>query len=139
MTTQVQTWFEQALDEPQRLAPVHHLLQGELVGWDPETATLICRYVVSREFTNPAGHIQGGILTAMLDDAMGTLSQSPLALGQFASTLSLTVSFLRPARVGAVQVEARFIRQGNRILNVEGQAFQDDKPIAHAVAVSMVN
>nr|WP_302228619.1 PaaI family thioesterase [Azotobacter vinelandii]WKN23684.1 PaaI family thioesterase [Azotobacter vinelandii] len=135
MENRAQTWFDALLAGRQRW-PVYDLLQGELVAW--EAGTLVCRYVASEAFANPTGHVQGGMLAAMLDDAMGTLAQSPLAAGQFASTLSLTVSFLRPARPGPVRVEARFVRQGSRILNVEGQALQDDKPVAQAVAVSLV-
>lgn len=138
MTIRERSWFEQMLADLQHWAPVHELLQGELVSWEPEVATLVCRYVATPAFANPAGHVQGGMLTAMLDDTMGTLAQSPLGQGQFAATLSLTVSFLRPALPGALRVEARFVRQGKRILNVEGLALQDDRPVAQAVAVAMV-
>jgi len=48
-------------------------------------------------FANPMGNVQGGFLAAMLDDTLGPALAATLGDGEFAPTLELKVSFLRPA------------------------------------------
>ena len=70
--------------EVERKGPFWDMIEGkvppapaaELLGWtlieiDPEKGKIRVQYEAKREFLNPVGNVQGGILTAMLDDAMG--------------------------------------------------------------------
>ena len=57
------------------------------------------------EFTNPVGNVQGGILAAMLDDTMGPALACQLRAGEFAPTLNLNISFLKPAKPGKLRLE----------------------------------
>jgi uncharacterized protein (TIGR00369 family) len=76
-----------------------------LLGWRmldarPSEGWLKVGFDGRAEFCNPAGYVQGGILSAMLDDTMG-----PAALimtdGKFyTTTISLTVNFLKAAKPG---------------------------------------
>ena len=61
----------------------------------------------SREFCNPAGFIQGGMLAAMLDDTMGPAAFIMTDGRLYTSTISLTVNFLVPAKPGPIIGEAR--------------------------------
>jgi uncharacterized protein (TIGR00369 family) len=67
----------------------------------PEAGTIELEFEGKAEFTNPAGHIQGGFPVAMLDDTMGPALAATLGAGEFAPTLNLNVSFARPAVAAA--------------------------------------
>ena len=67
------------------------------------------------EFCNPAGFIQGGILSAMLDDTMGPAVFVMTDGRLFTSTISLTVNFLAPAKPGPIIGEARVTQLGKTI------------------------
>jgi uncharacterized protein (TIGR00369 family) len=71
------------------------------LGWtlsqvDPDRGEIEVLFDVSRGFANPAGNLQGGFLAAMLDDTLGPALVATLPADQFAATLDLNVSFLRP-------------------------------------------
>lgn len=63
---------------------------------DAKAGTLEAEFEGKPAFTNSAGNIQGGFLSAMLDDTMGPALAATLAAGEFAPTLHLSVQFLRP-------------------------------------------
>lgn len=71
------------------------------------------------EFCNAAGSIQGGFLTAMLDDCMGPAVLIGSDAQLFPTTISLQVNFLAPAKPGRLIGEARVVRMGKRIGFVE--------------------
>ena len=118
--------------------PVLSLLGGEVESVDAEAGTLRARYVGRDEFRNPAGLVQGGMLSAMLDDVTASLVDATLTAGQGVVTLSLNVSFLRPAQVGVIQAEATLLRRGRDVCHVMGTLRQDGKDVASATAVCKI-
>ena len=78
------------------------------------------------EFCNPAGFIQGGILSAMLDDSMGPAVFVTSDGRFFTTTISLTVNFIAPARPGPLIVEAQVIQIGKSIAFMEGKLIASD-------------
>lgn len=60
--------------------PVTGLLGARAVSWDPERGLLVTEYEAKPEFCNLVGTVQGGILTAMLDNAMSyaALARRPM-------------------------------------------------------------
>ena len=104
---------------------------AELLGWRlidarPQEGWIKVGFEGKPEFCNPAGYVQGGILSAMLDDSMG-----PAALimtdGKFyTTTISLTVNFLSPAKPGPLIVEARVTQLGRTIAFMEGRLTAED-------------
>jgi uncharacterized protein (TIGR00369 family) len=85
-----------------------------LLGWkalELEPGHVRVRYTARREFGNPQGAIQGGFLAAMLDDAMGPALFTLLGANQFAPTIEINVSFLRPARPGPIIAEGRVVHR----------------------------
>jgi len=58
------------------------------------------------EFCNPAGFVQGGMLSAMLDDTMGPAVFVMTEGRLYTATISMTVNFLSPARPGPITGEA---------------------------------
>jgi uncharacterized protein (TIGR00369 family) len=110
---------------------------AQLLGWklesiDPERGTIRVQFEARPEFLNPAGTIQGGLLTAMLDDTMGPAAMAALD-GALAQTLELKTSFLRPARPGTLHGEARIVYRGRDIVFLEG-TLSDDAGLVVAIA-----
>jgi uncharacterized protein (TIGR00369 family) len=122
------------------LAPpaVSTTLGGRITASDLEAGTLESDYYAGEVFLNPASQVQGGVLGAMLDDVTAFLVTATLAPGEHCATLSLNLSFLRPARAGALQGRARLVRRGREICHVVGELLQDDHVVATATAVCMV-
>jgi molybdopterin converting factor subunit 1 len=80
----------------------------------------------SEEMLNPAGAVQGGFITAMLDEAMGPAALAALGPGYTVPTLELKVSFLRPVRPGRVVAEARVVHQGKSVVFTEASLLDDE-------------
>jgi uncharacterized protein (TIGR00369 family) len=76
-------------------------------------------------FTNTAGNIQGGILTAMLDDLMGYALGITLPLTQFAPTANLNVSFLRPSKVGVLHGKGQILKKDGNVFHLAGKLYNE--------------
>lgn len=90
------------------------------------------------EFTNPVGNVQGGILAAMLDDTMGPALACQLHAGEFAPTLNLAVSFLKPAKPGKLRGVGRVVRKGKDVCYLSGELFQNGELVATATATALI-
>lgn len=116
--------------------PVTQTLGGRVASLSD--SVLESEYVGAPAFLNPAGHIQGGILSAMLDDVTALLVVSTLGDGEHCATLSLNTSFLRPAKAGKLLGRSTLVRRGRGVCNVSGELWQDDKLVAMASAVCAI-
>ena len=102
---------------------------AELLGARPlhaEPGHVRFEFCASELFLNPAGAIQGGFLTVMLDETMGPAALSALGPGYTVPTLELKVSFLRPGRVGRLVADARVVHMGKSVVFIEGSLTDDD-------------
>lgn len=118
--------------------PVSTTLGGRITAVDLEAGTLESDYYAGEGFLNPAGQVQGGILGAMLDDVTAFLVTATLAPGEHCATLNLNLSFLKPARAGALQGRSRLVRRGRGVCHVAGELLQDGQLVATATAVCTV-
>ena len=82
--------------------------------------------------------MQGGFLAAMLDDTLGPALAATLARGQFAPTLQLSVTVLRPARIGLLHGTGRVVRRGREVCHLAGELRQDGEVVASALATALV-
>jgi len=137
-TADPQGYFSRMLRGEVARTPVLTLLGGEVEFVDAAAGSLRARYQGRDDFRNPAGTVQGGMLSAMLDDVTASLVDATLIAGQGVATLSLQVSFLRPANVGIIQAEATMLRRGRDVCHVMGTLRQDGKDVATAMAVCKV-
>lgn len=90
------------------------------------------------EFANPIGIVQGGFLSAMLDDAMGLACATLMQVGEFSPTLALNVQFHRPAKIGKLEGSGRVIHRGKDILQMSSELRQGGKVVATATATAML-
>jgi uncharacterized protein (TIGR00369 family) len=105
---------------------------------DGERGTVEVKFEGKPEFLNPAGHVQGGFLAAMLDDTMGPALIATLDAGQFAPTVNLNVQFHRPAKAGPLKGVGRVVLRGREICQLSAELMQNDKIVATATATAII-
>lgn len=111
------------------------LLGQQVLDFEPETTKAQVAFTARPDFLNPAGFVQGGILTAMLDDTMGPSIWLATGGELFPVTIEMSVSFLGSATLGVILGEARVIQQGKSIAFLEAQLTDEGgKLIARATA-----
>jgi uncharacterized protein (TIGR00369 family) len=99
---------------------------SKLLGWHlldarPADGWVRIGFDGRKEFCNPAGFIQGGILGAMLDDTMGPAVFVMTDGRLYTATISMTVNFLAPAKPGPITGEATVTQLGRTVAFVEGR------------------
>ena len=118
------------------MPPVAKLLGWRLLDARPDEGWLKLGFEGKPEFLNPAGFVQGGILTAMLDDTMGPAVLVMTEGKTYTTTVSLTVNFLASAKPGPITAEAKVTQLGKTIAFVEGKLTAEDGTLlATATAV----
>ena len=112
-----------------------------MLGWHlldarPGEGWLKVGFEGKREFCNPAGFVQGGILTAMLDDTMGP-AVLVMSEGKFyTTTISLTVNFMAPAKPGPIIAEATVTQLGKTVAFIEGRLTAADGTLLATASTS---
>ena len=110
----------------------------EIVSYDLNAYTVELGFEGRPEFANPIGNVQGGFLSAMLDDAMGLASATTMKIGEFAPTLNLNVQFYRPAKIGKLQGSGRVTMRGGEVLQLSSDLRQNGKIVATATATALL-
>jgi uncharacterized protein (TIGR00369 family) len=102
--------------------PIANLVGTRLVSVADGEAVFRC--VPDGSTYNPVGMVHGGLLCTLMDSAMGVAVQSTLAPGVRSATIELKVSFLRPVRVGAgeLEIHGRALQVGRRVAFAEAHA-----------------
>jgi uncharacterized protein (TIGR00369 family) len=100
-------------------------LGWSLVHADIERGEVEVSFEATEDFLNPAGTVQGGFLTAMLDDTMGPALAATLDDGQYGTTIDLKVSFLRPAKPGRLTGHGRIVHRGGTIAFLAGELLDE--------------
>jgi uncharacterized protein (TIGR00369 family) len=119
--------------------PIAHLLGFRLVAVDRDAGTLEAAFTATEQFLNPAGHIQGGMIAAMLDDTMGSALVATLGEGEWAPTTDLHVQFHRPALPGPLTGRGRVLRRGGSIAFLAGELLDSDgRVVATGIATATV-
>ena len=113
--------FWEFLDGKRPAPPAAAMLGWELSWVAPERGEIEVFFDAHEGFANPMGNVQGGFLAAMLDDTLGPALAATLADGQFAPTLELKVSFLRPAAPGRITGTGRVVHRGGSIAFLGGE------------------
>jgi uncharacterized protein (TIGR00369 family) len=83
----------------------------EFISADTENGTIELAFAATEDFSNPAGNVLGAFQAAMLFDTVGPALLATLAPDQFQSTMSLSVSFLRPVRPGRIIATGRIVHR----------------------------
>ena len=131
--------FWEAVEGRAPMPPAAVLLGFRLSWVAPERGEIEVFFEAGEQFTNPIGNVQGGILAAMLDDTLGPALAATLGPDEFAPTLEIKVSFLRPAKPGRLVGRGRVVHRGGTIAFLAGDLFDDTgAQVASATATARV-
>ena len=114
---------------------------SKLLGWHlldvrPQQGWVRIGFDGKAEFCNPAGFIQGGILSAMLDDTMGPAVFVMTEGKLYTATITMTVNFLAPAKIGPIVGEAKVTQLGKTIAFMEGRLTAADGAVLATATTS---
>lgn len=113
--------------------PYNKLLGMELL--EMRVGEAVLRLKVRDELRQPHGLLHGGATASLIDTAMAFAVVSMLGEGEKASTVDLTVHYLRPVTDGEIICTAKVLRGGKKILTVSAEASNaDGKMIATAIS-----
>jgi uncharacterized protein (TIGR00369 family) len=106
--------------------PCAKLLGWRLVDARPQDGWIKIGFDGKPDFCNPAGFVQGGILSAMLDDTMGPAVFVMTEGRLYTTTITMNVNFLAPAKPGPITGEATVTQLGKTIAFVAGRLTASD-------------
>ena len=87
------------------------------------------------ELRQPHGLLHGGVTATLIDTAMAFAVITVLDKDEVASTVDLTVHYLRPHTEGAFSATAKIVRIGKRLIFVSSEVFNaQGKAIATAIS-----
>jgi acyl-CoA thioesterase len=91
-----------------------------------EDGRAVLRMKVRPDMCNGVGWLQGGIFTALADEAMALALYPALSPHEGIATISESTSFIKGVRDGAIIAEGRVIKKGRRVAFAEGDVRADD-------------
>ena len=98
---------------------VWRTLGYRLVDADADGDSAVVEWEAGEEYTFPDSSgspiVHGGMVTTLLDTAMGWACASSLVDGEGFLTANLHVEFFRPARPGTLRAEARVVERTRRV------------------------
>jgi uncharacterized protein (TIGR00369 family) len=116
--------------------PVAELLGIEFVS--TEDGEVVMALHADERHENPMGFIQGGILCALADAAMGFAYYATLDEGEAFTTVELKMNFLRPFKHGRLVATGRVLNRGRTIGLTESHVRDEEgRLIAHATSTCM--
>jgi acyl-CoA thioesterase len=107
--------------------PYLKLIGMELV--DLKMGEAIVRLQMRDELRQPHGLLHGGATASVIDTAMAFAVVTRLAENEKASTVDLTVHYLRPVTTGAIVCTAKVVKAGKRLLTVSAEVVNDEKKL----------
>lgn len=110
-------------------------LGWKFVAYDEDKNQMQIEFDAGNTLTNPLGHIQGGMLSAMLDDCLGPAVYARLPLDQIAVTVESITKFVSPARPGRILGMGQMDRVEGETLFASG-TLTDEKGKVLATATS---
>ena len=100
-----------------------------------EVGKVVFRLPMTEKLRQPYGLLHGGATASLIDTAMAFAVVSVLPEGEKATTVDLTVQYLRPHTKGAVVCTAIVTRAGKRLLFLSAEVVnEENKLIATALS-----
>lgn len=103
------------------------MLKPRYESFNLEKMTLTCSFLTEDWSRNPNGVVHGGIISAMLDTIMGTVSV--WHSGKPTPTVMLQTSYIRPVPLRQrVYICAHITNAGRTLVHTTGEAWMEEKP-----------
>lgn len=118
---------------------------AELVGFAPTyvmPGRIVFAYEPREDHYNALGAVHGGIVTTVLDTAMGCAVHSKLDAGIAPVTIELKTSFVHPVTVGSgtLRAEGTVVHPGSRVATAEARLEGEDGTLyAHASSTWLIH
>jgi uncharacterized protein (TIGR00369 family) len=110
-------------------------------GAPPENGQSVIEWDASEEYSFPADSgpiVHGGLVTTVLDTAMGAACWSLLEEDETFLTADLRVEFFRPARPGTVRAEGKVVHRTKRIFFCAAEAFDTEGNVVAAARCTQI-
>ena len=115
---------------------------GELIGFrltEAEPGWVAFELVAERELLNSGGVLHGGVLSLVVDQAVGDAVRTLLPDGTPYMTTDLYVSYVRPAGVGAtLRCTAEVTFLGGRTAKVSSRVYRGDEVVCECLTTLYV-
>lgn len=118
--------------------PINRELGFEFVSGDTDTGVKL-QWSVPEALCNSEGNLQGGMLAAFADSALGAASATVLPEDHYPALAEMKISILRPAPAGTtITVRGEVLKHGSRLMFVEAEVTDESgKLIAKATGTSV--
>jgi uncharacterized protein (TIGR00369 family) len=113
------SYFEEVQKRGRDVNPFFVMMGIDVVSIGEGTARLSMK--VRPDMHNGVGFMQGGIFTAMADEAMALALYTVLSPGERIATISETTSFLKGTRDDILMATGRVVRKGRRVAFAESE------------------
>ena len=118
--------------------PAFDDMEGEIIKFEQEDGLLTVRFPILRKYLNPFGNMQGGMIAAAVDNAVGPLSML-MAPPNFTRNLELKYKKAINSDLGHIMVIAKFVQQKKRFLYFEATVLDNlGNELATAKAVNWI-
>lgn len=121
-----------------RVPPTGKLFGTRTLEVDSKGGRVRMSFEIDGRFCNPRGHVQGGIVTALLDDCAATAGIVALGEAGFIVSLELKTSFLAAASPGTLYAEGRCIKMGRSACFLEADLTDGDGKLLARMSSSAV-
>ena len=109
----------------------------DIVEHDPDRMYTKVTFAPNEHMINFGGVIQGGILTAMMDDAMGFNAFISLEMKFAMATIDLHTQFLKAVPFGPITCDALITKAGKAIVFAEAKLYIGDNELAARATSSL--
>ena len=118
--------------------PAFDDMEGEIIKFEQEDGLLTVRFPILRKYLNPFGNMQGGMIAAAVDNAVGPLSML-MAPPNFTRNLEMKYKKAINLGLGHITVIAKIVQRKKRFLYFEATVLDNlgDK-LATAKAVNWI-
>lgn len=82
-----------------------------------------------KQLLQPANIIHGGVLSTLIDAAVGTAIRSVIHADQIASTAEMNINYIRPATKGSLRAVGRVVHKGNTIIVGKANIFNENEKL----------
>jgi uncharacterized protein (TIGR00369 family) len=117
------SYLEQIRTDGRSANPFFCLMGIDIVS--VESGRAVLRMKVRPDMLNGAGWLQGGMLTAIADEAMALALYTKLDGTEGIATISESTSFVKGIQEGVILAEGRVIKKGRRVAFMEGEVWAD--------------
>ena len=118
--------------------PAFDDMEGEIIKFEQEDGLLTVRFPILQKHLNPFGNMQGGMIAAAVDNAVGPLSML-MAPPNFTRNLEMKYKKTINSDLGHITVIAKFVQQKKRFLYFEATVLDNlGNELATAKAVNWI-